>query len=237
MCTVSWLRTPAGYHVFFNRDEHVSRAPESAPEEAVLGQVHWLGPRDGDHHGTWIGVNQHGITFGLLNRWDDVPELGAAYTSRGTLVASLMNLKTLTTLPARLPHDGLARYRPFALVAVAPGSDAQVITWDGRTVSIGQQARSGLIATSSGHDQVAAAAARSRLFVEPEGGWTAEMLTALHRSHHPERGALSPCMHRSDASTVSFTVVVVEGETIRMEYTPGAPCTGNATTYSIDRRR
>jgi len=235
MCTVSWLRQPAGYQFFFNRDERRTRAPESPPEVAILDDVRWLAPRDGDHHGTWIAANEYGIAIGLLNRWDQLVAENTPYTSRGALVASLMNLPSLDRLHDRLSREELTPFRPFELVAVAPGQDALLVSWDGRSVSVARQARSGLIAVSSGHDQAGAETARRALFTEPPGGWSAAGLIALHRSHLPERGALSPCMHRSDASTVSFTVVSVE-DAIRMEYTPESPCVGMATSYLMDRR-
>ena len=53
---------------------------------------------------------------------------------------------------------------------------------------------------------------------------TLEAALAYHRSHYPERGPFSTCMHRDDARTVSFTWVRVDPAEVRMRYSPDSPC-------------
>jgi hypothetical protein len=53
-----------------------------------------------------------------------------------------------------------------------------------------------------------------------------ELHLAYHESHVPERGPSSPCMHRPDARTVSFTCVRVDSHDVRMSYAPHPPCQG-----------
>lgn len=43
----------------------------------------------------------------------------------------------------------------------------------------------------------------------------------LHHSHRPERGPYSTCMHRENASTVSYTEVTVSWQAASMRYVPG----------------
>jgi hypothetical protein len=79
---------------------------------------------------------------------------------------------------------------------------------------------------------------RSRQFVECRGvtfdANSSEELLALHRSHIPEAGPYSICMHREDAETVSFSHVVVAGDSITFSYTPAAPCQNvPATTTTL----
>ncbi len=48
--------------------------------------------------------------------------------------------------------------------------------------------------------------------------------TNFHRSHMPERGAYSVCMHRDDAETLSFTHIHVTHADAKLRYYPAAPC-------------
>jgi hypothetical protein len=58
-----------------------------------------------------------------------------------------------------------------------------------------------------------------------------------HRCHEPERGPRSPCMHRDDAETVSFSQVEIGERLIRFHYVPGAPCAGGRPwTVELERR-
>jgi hypothetical protein len=49
-------------------------------------------------------------------------------------------------------------------------------------------------------------------------------LRALHASHLPQRGPFSICMHRPEATTVSYSEVVASAKRITLRYQPGAPC-------------
>jgi len=51
-------------------------------------------------------------------------------------------------------------------------------------------------------------------------GW----LRRLHRSHVPRPGPFSVCVHRQDATTVSYTEVQCGGSQIAMDYLDGNPC-------------
>ncbi len=51
---------------------------------------------------------------------------------------------------------------------------------------------------------------------------------ACIRSHLPERGPFSICMHRSDAATVSYMEVAVSGQRATMRYKPGPCCSNGA---------
>src|ERR1041385_6022801 len=54
------------------------------------------------------------------------------------------------------------------------------------------------------------------------------LLYQFHASHgtgmDATADAYSPCMHRDDAETVSFSWVVVTREEVRFLYSPSAPC-------------
>jgi len=62
---------------------------------------------------------------------------------------------------------------------------------------------------------------------------------AFHASHEPSRGPLSTCMHRDDASTVSFSWIDVDRHGVRFHHVPNPPCRGlpSGPPIVLDRRR
>jgi hypothetical protein len=52
------------------------------------------------------------------------------------------------------------------------------------------------------------------------------VLHEFHASHATAPDAYSPCMHRSDAETVSFSRIQVTDSDIAFFYSPGPPCQG-----------
>lgn len=233
MCTLSWLPGPTGYRVYFNRDERLARAPAQAPALRTVGGTAVLAPIDGDFGGTWIGVNQHGLTASLLNRYEDAPaEPDATHTriSRGLLLLDLLAAPSAPGLIEALGHARLPDYLPFTIAATDRDPVLHLADWNGRTLERSTTRRAGLIRTSSGRDQRQAELIRGRVWHEMTGGGTggipAEVVESFHRSHLPERGPFSVCMHREEAETRSLTVVAVESGHATMRYHPGSPCLG-----------
>lgn len=230
MCTVSWLCEPAGYHVFFNRDERPTRAPAHPPALGETAGVRWAAPLDGDHLGTWIAANHFGLGLALLNRYEESPVPGdpvpGRFVSRGLLLRSLLDVSSLGALSIRLAHLEADRYQPFSLLGFALGEDARLFRREGPRLAEERRGNSGLLLTSSGSDQRAAARARGAVFAAAgrEAAWTPERMAELHRSHLPARGPCSVCMHRDDAATVSFTHLEVTRTVVSLRYTPGPPC-------------
>jgi hypothetical protein len=58
-------------------------------------------------------------------------------------------------------------------------------------------------------------------------------LRRLHRSHSPQEGPFSICMHREDAVTVSYTEVSVFRNRARMGHIAGAPCSGSRVSPCV----
>jgi hypothetical protein len=236
VCTLSWIPLPDGYAVAMNRDERRTRAPALPPVPVDAGGTQALLPVDGDAGGTWISVNDRGHALALLNRWDESPhDAGTPFVSRGLLVRDLAGLPGAGDLRSALTGLPLSRYRPFTLVSMAPSAQPVLFEWNGLDLSHRTAAEPGLIRTSSGSDQVGVERSRGALFLaasEAPGGLTAEVLTALHRSHQPERGPLSICMHRNEAVTVSFSLITVSGGQVLFRYVAGSPCETERYTES-----
>lgn len=237
MCTLSWLLAADRFELFFNRDERRSRKPANPPAPGVRAGVRFLAPTDGDHGGSWIGVNELGVVLCLLNgsASPDVAseEPPGGLVSRGLLLTGLIDCDSPTEVLLRLDRDGPARYRPFVLVALGPPGSAALAAWDG----VSLETRSGgldvvpspLISSSFRSQEVRRS--RTALFermLRRARGDSVELHLAYHASHEPRRGPHSICMHRPEARTVSFSHVVVEPGEVAIDYTPDSPCRGMA---------
>lgn len=133
MCTLSWTALPDGYLLYFNRDERRSREAALAPRIARNGSD---GPQhvaaiDAEAGGTWMGVNEFGLSLALLNLYgaearaaetgSAAPVAGEAFTSRGVLVRELLDAPGLARLELLLGETlKHRRFRPFDLLAFAP---------------------------------------------------------------------------------------------------------------------
>ena len=226
MCTVTWSQESGGYLLFFNRDERRSRLPALAPRCEEEDGVSFLAPRDADAGGTWVAVNEFGLTVGLLNLYQAAATLPSPVgkISRGLLVRALATAPDAASAAELLASQDLTAYQPFTLVVATPGQTTRSYDWDGRAAGAWQPAQPPIV--SSGHDVVGATRARRELFAalgEP-ARLTFQDLLSFHSSHLPEKGAYSPCMHRADAKTVSLVVVRVGEERVEMAYAPGSPC-------------
>lgn len=237
MCTVSWLPDPLGYTLCFNRDERFTRAPAHPPAARDAGDVRFIAPADGDAGGTWLATNAFGLSLGILNRYlvpGYVPP--RAPRSRGLLPLALITHTTAAEAISALGTTDLRSIQPFTLVAVEPGEPARLASWDGRDLGVSSHTRPGLILTSSSVTEPEVAASRQALFGAAPA-ITVAVLESLHRSHLPDRGRRSVCMHRDDAETRSFSEVRVTDAQVTFLHVPDAPCRGAALPVLTLARR
>ncbi|MDZ4865669.1 MAG: NRDE family protein [Gemmatimonadota bacterium] len=224
MCTVSWLRTPGGYSLCCNRDERFTRAPALPPAVREQRGVPYLAPLDGDFGGSWLAVNAFGLTLSLLNRYRVEGYVApAAPLSRGLLLLDLIVSPAAADARSTLTRTDLHQVQPFTLIIVAPDSDAHLARWDGEQLAFSSSNASGLLATSSAVSEPEVAESRIARF-SSLAPVTLEGLEALHRSHLPERGRLSICMHRTDAETQSYSRVSVTSRQVTLAHTGASPC-------------
>lgn len=227
MCTLTWFRRGAGFELFFNRDERLTRPRGLAPRVHERAGRRWIAPSDPEGGGTWIGVNEFGVCVALLNGYLRADEASRSWVSRGELVDGVLDAASAREVEVRVRKRELERYRSFTLVAVDPAHPALIATWDGREAGFDRRAEGVPPICSSSLDPTGATRARRELFASlhaRHGNVDGELLERFHTSHAPARGALSPCMHRDDAATQSFTRVRVDGEHVELHYSPGAPC-------------
>jgi hypothetical protein len=227
MCTVSWFFSQNEYQLMCNRDELHTRLPAKAPSIQEKAGVRFIAPIDGDAGGTWIGVNQYGVTLCLLNRYHDPYEPVGLVTSRGQLVMQQLGFSSLSTLRQQMTSLDLAPFKPFTLLALALESSPLLFDWTGRTMLIDEEPSSRIPLVSSSYDQQGVMVFRQQEFQQllaKSGKIDHDMLKTFHGSHPPAKNAYSTCMHRSDAATVSFSAIRVSPHGISFLYQDGAPC-------------
>lgn len=228
MCTVSWLHSADGYELFCNRDERVARLPALAPRVRTRHGLRFVVPADGDFGGSWIGVNECGVSLCLLNRYqgERAAESHTPKTSRGLLLIELMDSVALDEVARRIGAMNLARFQPFTFIALEPSRAALIAQWDGRKTVIADD-DGAMPFTSSSFDQAGVSTVRLAYFrqlVAMSGIVDAALLRRFHASHFPTPGAHSVCLHRDGARTVSFSRIKVAGGTVEFDYYPHAPC-------------
>jgi len=138
MCTVSWLLVHDGYQVFFNRDEQKGRAIAQLPKYFNDSGVKFLMPVDPVGGGSWIAMNQAGLSVCLLNYYQHVP-IGNDLISRGLLVKSLASLTSISKIHQALSKLNLNRYAAFTLLIFSSHLTADVgevyaVRWDGESL-------------------------------------------------------------------------------------------------------
>jgi hypothetical protein len=240
LCTLSWVHDPAGYELFFNRDERLERGPELPASALETNGVRWIAPRDGDFGGAWVAVNELGLTLAVLNAYAE--SLGTppdVWTSRGRLVTELIDAANGAEATRRLPGLGLRGFRPFVLVTLEPAAPVRVARWDGRSLALRENAEDELPLVSSGVVLEAARRHRAEVLARlAPNGIDGATLERFHRSHEGGPSALSVCMHRDDARTRSTCRVTVSADEVRLVHTPGPPCeTAPLPAVALARRQ
>lgn len=218
MCTVTWLHEEDGYHVFCNRDEKYTRLAARSPVRRRTQGTGWVAPIDGDHEGTWIAANEYGVTLCLLNGSG-----GCGGLTRGAIIPALIGKPSQAHVLRAVSGLDLQAYAPFMLAILDFDVPAAVVCWNGNELRAVLDADHMQPLTSSSIALEPARKLRTTLFREMRReSVTGHM--AFHASHWPSDLALSPCMHRADAATVSFTHVHVATDYSRIEYFPGPLC-------------
>jgi hypothetical protein len=221
MCTATWLRHPGdGFELFFNRDEKHTRMPASPPElRRDNDGTRFLAPRDPEHGGTWIAVNEFGVCVCLLN--GSGTALSETPVSRGLLVHRLAGALSAKDVLHRAAAAKLDSFAPFVVLALDFETENAVsCEWSQGELHICD--RAGPHLTSSSFD-TAEVCRRRRLDFERHS----QNLFEFHRSHDGPPSAYSTCMHRGDAATVSFSHIRVSARQVDFHYSPGPPCLGS----------
>ncbi len=241
MCTLAlYFRQFVEYPLLVaaNRDEHFDR-PSAAP--ALLnGNPKIIAGKDLRAGGTWLGVNEHGLLVGILNRrinGDALPQNIAR--SRGALCMELLQLNSAQAARQRIDADRY-RYNPFTIVFADMQNAYVAYNHEAKIVS--QALPPGLHVFSSAAEfdlnSVKAERAHERFASltkplsenskEPKQ-WLAELQNILS-DHSLGNGSDNPgdaiCVHRDVSGTVSSSVIVLSQARSQFEtfHCLGAPC-------------
>jgi len=231
VCTVSWVQQPGGYHLLANRDEKRTRGRAFAPAIRECGGVRYVAPIDSDFGGTWIAANEFGVSVCLLNGDAGTQNpFSSRQRSRGLLLRELAWETTGSDCLLSLRQLDLSPYAPFVLLILEPDRPAILAEWSRERLTV-DSAADQMPLTSSSFDSCGVRRSRLSEF-ERRAGMAARVDPTLLYQFHASHGtgmdaradAYSPCMHREDAETVSFSWVVVTREEVRFLYSPSAPC-------------
>ncbi len=236
MCSVSFLPHARGFYLGMNRDESLQRISANPPD-VFTGAGHTMLYPTEPAGGTWVGVNDVGLTLALINWY--APSGGdtcnfcgyrdaRASVSRGIVVPCLLSVTTLSEVRKRIAHLPLGNIAPFRLLAFSPRERlVGEFRWERQTLDEVPHTWAPRHWFSSGYDEPRAQHERGRIasaaWCEPRAG-SLDWLRRLHASHEPARGPFCFCMHRQDAASVSYTEVVVTAKTATMRYHDGPLC-------------
>ena len=181
-------------------------------------------PIDPDSGGTWIAGSEHGLAFAILNLNLDArqPESRNA-KSRGEIIPDLLAARTVEDATEILRDHSLESYRPFRLILAAAGAVVELPQLP--PLAKRQPLTAPVMFTSSGIGDHMVESPRRALFerIMADAGAEAGDLIArqdrFHAHQWPSQRHISVMMDRPEASTVSRTVLLVEGECVHMEYT------------------
>jgi len=227
MCTVTFLPRRRGYALAMNRDEQRTRIAAMPPAETSVAGRTVLAPSE-PGGGTWLALNDAGVTFALINWYEVKARVPARAVSRGQVVRAVGALDSPASASRRLQVLPLRKTNPFRLVGIFPA--ARKIAewrWDLKKLvrfNLPWQARQWI---SSGFDEPMARRVRSQTFRQArrqKSVGSLVWLRRLHRSHAPQTGPFAICMHRDEAATVSYTEVVITPKEASLRYHAGAPC-------------
>ena len=227
MCTVSFIARQRGYLLAMNRDEKLSRVAGLPPKKISVGGRQVVLPYE-PGGGTWIALNDAGVTFALINWYSVQAQSGENSVSRGVLVNSASaqtSSSSAAEILAKLPLD---KINPFRLIGIFPATKAVVEwRWNLKLLVRKEHPWRAQQFISSGFDEPMAQRVRNETLCRAQrqkSAGTLDWLRRLHRSHAPTRGAFSTCMHRDDAATVSYTEIAVSLRAATLRYHASAPC-------------
>ena len=227
MCTVTFIARKKGYLLGMNRDEKRSRPKGLPPRERSIAGRRLIYPSE-PNGGTWISLNDSGVTLALIN-WYSVPQrVPTKPVSRGEIIPSITTADSSEVVDIAFSKLQLAHVNPFRLIGIFPDSKA-IMEWRWNLSQLARKAHHWRSQQwiSSGFDEPTAQTIRSQTFnqflTQPSAG-RSDWLRRLHTSHTPGYGPFSTCMHRSDAVTVSYTQVSVSPSKASLHHICGAPC-------------
>lgn len=230
MCTVTFIPKPGGCLVAMNRDDLRSRPLALPPAVRRIEDALAIYPSEPEG-GTWIGVNDRGIVFALLNWHVRQP---VKLRTRGEVIPALLAADSLSAAGLLLRGMNLSGMLPFRLLGFST-REKKICEWrwDGDSVSQCSHPWQ-LEHWFSGPSDERADAARRPVCVSAARQADAGSVGWVRRLHRLHRGVFGICLHHPVAATLSYTEVLCRRSQAVMRYTAGNPCArGTATAAAI----
>ncbi len=245
MCTLTWHCHRDGYRLLFTRDELRSRARARPPAIRFLDGIAHVAPTDVDRGGTWIGVNEFGVTHCIVNTFGgpigrglreqaiEIARLENSPTdpnvprpSRGQLVRHLQQSGSVEFTEQLLHEWPVDRVPDFCIIQFGAHRDPVAFLKEGSalyrsTVNIPPVTTSGYrpdVVERFRFDVFDRVANGERL---PDTRSAVDMRRTLARCHefrHRADPALGIRMVREDGRSVSLTAVEVDSGDVSMGY-------------------
>jgi len=242
MCTLAiYFKVFPEYPVIIaaNRDEYHARP--ALPPTTLLEHPHIVGGKDLQASGTWLGINQHGLVAGLLNRRRaDFGEPNPALRSRGLLCLDALRCATVTDAGAFVRSQRAADYNAFNLL-VASREEAFVAYNRGGKLEIVNLTPGMHLLTnvdlndfecpriSRAHDRFASLCPPSEFARDPLAN--RQQLAKLLADHSTQLDAREGrpnalCQHMGNYGTRSASLIFERADGgLRHFFAPGPPCT------------
>ncbi|MEX2288556.1 MAG: NRDE family protein [Planctomycetaceae bacterium] len=229
--------------VFANRDERRSRASEPPRlHDAGKDQTAWLGGRDLEQGGTWIGLNQFGLVVAVTNRPKATVDLNVR--SRGLLCRDLLRYESAESAAEEAQRQmAQFEFAGFNLLLLSAGQ-CTVIEAGDRKSTIRLTAGVHVIANRGLNDLDDPRVVRAKREIEQRQaawtGWQVCFQSAAEICRLPAADALPGiCLTGPDWGTVSSTIIALPDDVrdVRYHYASGPPCEMPYEDYSLDARR
>jgi hypothetical protein len=223
-----------------NRDEKLTRPSGLPPRKELVSGRTVLCPSD-PGGGTWIALNDTGACMALVNWYSVTARVKRNLISRGEVVKSLRAIDSANAADTELRRMPLGRTNPFRLIGIFPRTN-EIFEWRWDLKLLVRKKRPWKTQQwiSSSFDEPTAQHVRGRVFRSMARGRSAGnlgWLRRLHRSHSPQPGPFSTCMHRADAASVSYTEITVSDCHAKMAYHIGPPCNSPTSWKTIEEMR
>ena len=253
MCTLAiYFKAVTDYPVIVaaNRDEYLARP--ALPPTTLAETPYIVGGKDLRASGTWLGINEHGLVAGLLNRRNGALENDPALRSRGLLCLDALRSPTAAEAAQFVASQSGRDYNPFNLL-IASREEAFVAynRW-GRIEIVSLTPGVHLLTNLDVDDFECPRISRSRKHFEELGLRTdfvrdpVSRREELHRLLADHSTQLDPrsgrpnslCLHLGDYGTRSSSMIFMgrQPEHVAHFFAAGPPCTASYQPAIVPRR-
>ncbi len=242
MCTLAiYLRVFPEYPVVVaaNRDEFLARP--ATPPTSLGHNPEIIGGKDLKAGGTWLGINEHGLVAGLLNRSSNLPP-DAKLRSRGLLCLEALRYRTAAEAADYASRQNGADYNYFNLL-IASRDEGYVAYNRNGSIEVTRLAPGLHLLTnldvndfecpkiSHSYQDFARLADRAELANDPDAMRAAlAQILASHTTQLDSRSGRpnALCLHLDGYGTRSSSVIMLGAEGMRAAhhfFAAGPPCT------------